>query len=152
CSGCGAAGGRARFLAEAELGLVAPHAVQDDGELAGDGDAGSRHAAPLCDLHAPGAQARPFAAAHEQPGGCLVERRAGELVAAAAYLSLDIGFAGLIAPRRQAEMRAHISRAAEPIRTIDRRTEGERRDRANPGNAHQPAADRLRADDIENLL
>ena len=49
-------------------------------------------------------------------------------------------------------MRAYISRAAEPIRTIDRRTEGKRRDRANAGNAHQPAADRLRADDIENLL
>jgi hypothetical protein len=74
-SGCGAAEGRHRLLAEAKLGLVAPHAVQDDGELAGDGDAGARHAAPLGDLHAPGAQARPFAAPHEQRVGCLIAAR-----------------------------------------------------------------------------
>jgi hypothetical protein len=41
-------------------------------------------------------QARPFAAPHEQRVGCLIERRAGEFVATAAYLALDIGFAGLI--------------------------------------------------------
>ena len=49
------------LLAEAELGLVAPHPVQDNGELARDRYAGTRHAPGLGDLHAPGAQARPFA-------------------------------------------------------------------------------------------
>src|SRR3954462_10432693 len=46
------------FLAEPKLGLIAPHPVQDDGELAGDRDAGPRHAAPLGNLHAPGTAPR----------------------------------------------------------------------------------------------
>ncbi len=46
-----------RLLAEAELGFVAPHPVQHDGELARDSDARTRHAAAFRDLHAPGAQA-----------------------------------------------------------------------------------------------
>ena len=96
CSGCCEAGAPG-FLAEAELGFVAPHAVQDDGELAGDRDAGARHAAMLGDLHAPGPQARPFAAAHQQGVGGLVERGAGEFVATAADLALDVGLARLVA-------------------------------------------------------
>src|SRR5690606_7995692 len=40
-------------LAPAELALIAPHAVHDDSKLAGDGNAGLRHAAPLRDVHAP---------------------------------------------------------------------------------------------------
>src|SRR5690349_8641018 len=43
----GVASIRSGLLAEAELGCVAPHAVQDDGELAGDRDTSSRHAAVL---------------------------------------------------------------------------------------------------------
>jgi len=46
-----------RLLAEAELGFVAPHPVQHDGELARDSDARPRHATVFRDLHAPGAQA-----------------------------------------------------------------------------------------------
>ena len=53
--------GRRRLLAKAELGPVAPHPVQNDGELARDGHAGPCHATMLGDLHPPGAQARPFA-------------------------------------------------------------------------------------------
>lgn len=122
-SGCGAADGRYRLLAEAELGLVAPHAVQDDGELAGDSDASARHAAPLGDLHAPGAQARPFAAPHEQRVGCLIECRAGEFVATAAYLALDVRFAGLITPWRQAERRPHSeSGGTAPVGRLSRGT------------------------------
>ena len=49
--------GSRRLLAEAELGLVAPHPVQDDSELARDRHTGPRHASVLGDLHAPGAQA-----------------------------------------------------------------------------------------------
>ena len=56
----GSDGGR-RLLAKAELGLVAPHPVQNDGELARDRHAGPRHATMLGNLHPPGAQARPFA-------------------------------------------------------------------------------------------
>lgn len=60
----GSSGGRdrrCRRLAKAELGLVAPHPVQNDGELACDGHASPRHATMLGNLHPPGAQARPFA-------------------------------------------------------------------------------------------
>jgi hypothetical protein len=62
CSGCGAASRRDRLFAEVELGAVAPHAMQDDGELAGDRDAGAGQAAALGDLQTPGAQAGPFTA------------------------------------------------------------------------------------------
>ena len=46
---------QAGFLAEPELGFVAPHPVEDHGELTGDRDAGAGHAAMR------GPQARPFA-------------------------------------------------------------------------------------------
>ena len=41
-----------RLSAETEVGFVAPHAMQNDGELAGDGRAGARHSATLADLQA----------------------------------------------------------------------------------------------------
>ncbi len=47
--------------------------MQDDGELAGDGDPGARHATPPGNVHAQGAQARPFATAHEQVVGRFIE-------------------------------------------------------------------------------
>lgn len=42
--------------------------------------------------------------------GGLVERHAGEFVAEAADLALDIGLAGLVARRRQPQMRANRPR------------------------------------------
>ena len=42
-----------RRLAPTELGLVAPHAMQNDGKLAGYGDAGFGHAATLGNAHSP---------------------------------------------------------------------------------------------------
>src|ERR1039458_9844387 len=61
-SGCGETLDRTGLLAETELGIVAPHTMQHDGELAGDSDACPRHASPFGDLHAPGPQGRPLAA------------------------------------------------------------------------------------------
>ena len=52
----GSCNGQCRRLAKAELGSVAPHPLENDGELARDGHAGPRHATMLGDLHAPGAQ------------------------------------------------------------------------------------------------
>ena len=40
-------------LAPAELGVVAPHTMQDDGQLAGHGDTGLGHAAALGNAHSP---------------------------------------------------------------------------------------------------
>lgn len=69
-----------RLLSKAELGCVGPHAVQDDAQFAGHRHAGTRHAAASGDVHAPGAQARPFLRAHEQRMRRLVEGGAGEFV------------------------------------------------------------------------
>ena len=77
------------LFAPAEFGAVTPHAVQDDGQLASDGDLGAGHAAALGDLHAPGAQRRPFAATLEQGVGRLVKSGSGQFVAAPADSSLD---------------------------------------------------------------
>ena len=66
-------GGRGgRPGAEPKVGTIAPHPVQDHGQLSGYGNARPRHAAMLGDLHAPGPQAGPFLAAHEQRVGGLV--------------------------------------------------------------------------------
>src|SRR3546814_15264971 len=92
-SGDGKSGIRTRLCAKAELGLIAPHAMQGDGELAGDRHACARHAAAFCDAHAPGPQAGPFAAAPESRARSLLKRRAGELVAASADPALDVGLA-----------------------------------------------------------
>ena len=104
-TGCGA-----RLTAEAELGFVAPHAMQDDGELARDRDAGTGHAAMLGDGHAPGPQARPLLAPHQQRMCGLVKRRARQFVATSADPALDVGFSRLVAGRGEAEVRANIAR------------------------------------------
>ena len=41
-------------MRQTESRAVAPHPVQDDAKAAGDGHDGTFHAAPLCNLHAPG--------------------------------------------------------------------------------------------------
>jgi len=99
---------RAGLLAEAKLGVVAPHAMQHDGELTGHGDTRPRHTARLGDPHASGPQGRPLAAAHEQRMGGLIESRAGKFVAAAADLALDVCLARLVARRREAKMRTDL--------------------------------------------
>ena len=53
------------ILAPSERYAIAPHAVEDHGELASDRDAGAGHAAMLGDLDPPGPQARPLFAAHQ---------------------------------------------------------------------------------------
>src|ERR1700735_4396836 len=75
-----------------------PHAMQNDSELVRDRDPGSRHTPVLRDLHAPGAQARPFAAAYEPCVRRFVERCADKLVTASAAFALDSRLAGLVAP------------------------------------------------------
>src|SRR3954447_16007698 len=82
--------GRDRRLAEAERGLIPPHRVQHNRQFAGDRHASTGHAAMLGYLQAPGTQARPVAAAHQQAIGGFVERGAGEFVTAAADLARDV--------------------------------------------------------------
>ena len=58
----------------------------------------------------------------------------------------------LVARRCETEMRPHLPRAPEPIRTVDRRAERECRDRTDAWNSQQPTADLFRAHDIEDLF
>ena len=61
--------------------------------------------------------------------GGLIERCAREFVAAATDLALDVGFAGLVARWRETEMGPNLSRASEPIRTVDCRAKCQRGNR-----------------------
>ena len=82
-------------------------------QLARHSDAGERHAAALGHGHAPCPQSRPFGAADQQRMGCLVQRRSGQFVTTSADAALHVGFAGLVASRRQAKMRADITRPSK---------------------------------------
>ena len=46
---------------------------------------------------------------------------------------LHVGFAGLITPRRQAQMSADIPRLSEPFRLVDRGAKRQRRQRTDAG-------------------
>jgi hypothetical protein len=66
---------RAGLLSEPECGSGAPHPVENDSQLASHRDASASHASRLRDLHAPGAQGRPFTAPHQESVRGLVEGR-----------------------------------------------------------------------------
>ena len=57
---------RSRLPAKTEIGCIAPHAMEDDGKLAGDRNTGARHAPAFGDVHSPSAQARPFLRAFQR--------------------------------------------------------------------------------------
>jgi hypothetical protein len=57
-----------------------------------------------------------------------------------------------VARRREAKMGADVTGASEPVRPINRRPKGERRDRADARDAHQSSACFLSTDDIKDLL
>src|SRR5664280_87581 len=84
--------------------------------------------------------------------GCFVERRARQLIATSADPPLNIGFSGLVASWRQAQMSAHIPRLLESFWLVDRRPESQRRHRTDARRAHQSSADRFVPDDDEHLL
>lgn len=90
------------------LGSLAPHAMQNAGEPACDGDARPDHSANFGDLHAPGPQARPFAAAHKQRMRRLIESRAGEFVPTSADFALNFRFTRLITCRCYAKVCAYL--------------------------------------------
>jgi hypothetical protein len=69
------------------------------------------------------------------------ERRSRKPVAGSADTSAHIGLARLELPRRQAEVGAHVARAPEPGRIIDRRLERQSGDWADPRNGHEASAE-----------
>jgi hypothetical protein len=94
----GSDGGR-RLLAKAELSPVAPHPVQDDGELARDRHAGPRHATMLGNLHVPGTQARLFAATRQRSVNCRYGRISIRLSRTGTDGGLRLGGVSLAEPR-----------------------------------------------------
>src|SRR5437868_12511165 len=139
-------------LAPAELATVNPHPVQNHGQAPGDRDDGSTHPASLSYPHAPRFQPRPFAAVGKQYLGRLVEHRAQQGVATFGHPAIIIGLAGLVALRRQADMCADRPRVGEALRLVDRRTVGQRNDRADPWRGHQPPTHWVAANRVEQHL
>ena len=138
------------LFAPAKLAAIGSHPMQDHRQLARHRDAGARHASALGHVHAPCPQRRPFGAADQQRMGCLVQRHSGHFVTTSADAALQVGFAGLVASRRQAKMRADIARPSEAVRLVDRGTERQRRQRADARHCHQPPACRLHAHLLEH--
>jgi hypothetical protein len=83
---------------------------------------------------------------------CFVERRACQLVAASADPALDVCCAGLIESWGQTQVSADIPRFAEPLRLINRGSEGQGGHGTDTRSAHQLPADRLVPHDVENLF
>ena len=75
-----------------------------------------------------------------------------KLVAASADPALHVGLAGLVASRRQAEVRADVTRSSEAVWPVDRGAECERGERADARHGHQVSARGLDADFIEHPL
>jgi hypothetical protein len=135
------------LLAPAELAAISPYTVQDHRQLAC-----ARHASALGNVHAAGPQGRPFGATDQQRMGGFVQRGSSQLVAAPADPALHVGLTGLVAPRCQAEVRAHVARSAEAIRPVDCCAERKGGERPNTLNGHQPAARWLDTDLVEHTL
>ena len=84
--------------------------------------------------------------------GCLVECGASQLVAAPADPALHVGLAGLVAPGRQAEMRADVARSAEAVRPVDRGAERQGGEWPDALHGHQPPARWLDTHLVEHTL
>ena len=72
--------------------------------------------------------------------GGLVQRGSSQLVAAPADPALRVGLTGLLAPGRQAEVRANVARSAEAIRPVDCCAERKGGERPNTLHRHQTPA------------
>src|SRR6516165_11261500 len=115
---------RGAVLPPPELATIDPHPVQNDSQTPGDRDDRSTHPASLGHSHAPCLQPRPFCAASKQYMSRLVEHRAQQGIATFGYPAVVVYLAGLVALRRQADMRADRPGMHEALRLVDRRTVG----------------------------
>src|SRR5258707_1319395 len=81
--------------------------------------------------------------------GGLVEHGAQQGIATFGHPAVIIGLAGLVALRRQADMRADRPRMDKTLRLVDRRTVSQRDDGADPWGGHQQPAYRVASDRVE---
>ena len=96
----------AAAVAPTELGVRFPHGVEDDGELAGDGDARLLEPELLGQPEAPCLQRREAGRSRQQSGRGLVEMLSRHLVAVLGDAPVPADLAGLVASRREAEVGA----------------------------------------------
>src|ERR1700674_5304586 len=82
----------------------------------------------------------------------LVEHRAQQGIATFGHPAVIVDLAGLVALRRQADMRANRPGMDKALWLVDRRTVGQRYDGADPWGGHQPSAHRVAADRVEQHL
>src|SRR3954447_12621069 len=122
----------------AELAAVAQHAMENDRKLAGYGDGGLPGADPPCQARPPGLQHRPARDPMEDDPSRLVQVGAQQLVAAARDVAGVIRLAGLITPRRQADVGLDAGRLGEALRRIHDADVGERDQDTDTGCGHQP--------------
>src|SRR4051812_21245005 len=122
----------------AELTAVAQHAMEDDRELPGYSDGGLPGADPPCQARPPGLQNRPARDPMEDDPGRLIQVGAQQLVAAAGDVAGVVLLAGLIAPRRQADVGPDAGRLGEALRRIHDADVGERAQAADTGRVHHP--------------
>src|SRR5215211_2625040 len=112
--------------------------MEDDRELAGHGDGGLPGADPPRQARPPGLQRRPARDPMEDDPGRLVQVGAQQLVAAAGDVPGVVLLAGLVAPRRQADVGPDAGRPGEALRRIDDADVGERDQDTHTGRGHQP--------------
>ena len=122
----------------AELGTVAQQAMEDDGELAGDGDGGLLAADPLGQPGAPGLEGRPAGDPVQDDPGSLEQIGPQQPIPASRDVTGIVLLTRLEAPRRQPEIGADGGGMGESLRLIDDADLGERHDGPDPGRGHQP--------------
>src|SRR3954468_18564025 len=137
----------------AELATIAQHAMENDRELAGHGDGGLPGADPPRQARPPGLQRRPARDPMEDDPGRLIQIGAQQLVAAAGDMAGVVLLAGLIAPRRQADVGPDAGRPGEALRRIhDADVGATRTAEGRCGNRPYRAADPIRRERYFTLL
>src|SRR6476659_709506 len=134
-----------------ELRSVDPHAVQNNRELACDGDLGLAEAVSLGELGPPSLQSRPFRHAGQQHAGCLKQIHAQHGVTALRDSAGPIDFPGGMASSRQSDIGPDTSRSLEARRIVDRRPEAACGDWADTRYGHKPAVLHIMTCQLVNL-
>src|SRR6516165_11905074 len=97
------------LLRPVKLGSVDPHAVQNDCELARDGDCGLSQPISLGEPQPPSLQRRPFRHAGQQHAGCFEKITAEHGVTTLRDASRPVNLAGSMASGRQSDISANTS-------------------------------------------
>ena len=124
----------------AERCAVDPHAVHEHGQFPGDGNLRLLQAIPFGEPKAPRPERGPLLDACQQRAGSLKEVRTDKAVPALRDAPVLIDLAGLVAARREAEVRSDAARIGELGRVVDRRDKCESCQHADAWDGHQPPA------------